>query len=293
MVTVEALEALDLLIWLGNGAQAGDLVHCNQSTVSRRVRQAQTCFNLSLRRAAGAWQLVGDPLLLGLERQVHQLSRLMGRQSLRLQAPFWSSEALLKDLPDAWIRNPVSSVGSAHHCLELLEQRVIDACLATLPERPAGDDPRFTCFDLFHSPIHLVTSPETPVSRITMPTREEIGSSCHIATFPFSPRPQKQFIRHFYKHHFQNHQFRTGNARVPRRNPQGDPVYFANSLMLKALGSLMPLETLAVDVPSHYVESLVVLREHRESPAVAELVDVLRRRMLELSRSEMQLTAIC
>jgi hypothetical protein len=40
------------------------------------------------------------------------------------------------------------------------------------------------------------------------------------------------------------------------------------------------------------VESLVVLREHREAPAVAELVEVLRRRIQQLSRAEPQLTAI-
>jgi ABC-type metal ion transport system substrate-binding protein len=54
----------------------------------------------------------------------------------------------------------------------------------------------------------------------------------------------------------------------------------------------MPLVTLEVSVPSHYVESLVVRQEHRESPAVAELVEVLRRRIQTLSRSETQLTAI-
>ena len=69
-------------------------------------------------------------------------------------------------------------------------------------------------------------------------------------------------------------------------------MYFANSLMLKVLGDRMPLVTLDVDVPSHYVESLVVLREHRETPAVAELVEVLRRRIQQLSRAEPQLTAI-
>ena len=287
MVTVETLEALDLLIWVGNGVQAGELACCNQSTVSRRIRQAQATFKLNLLRVAGAWQAVGDPLLLSLEREVHQLARFMGRQGLRLQAPIWSSEALLQDLPSGWIRNPLSALGSPHHCLELLEQRVIDACLATLPERPAGDDPRFACFDLFHSPIHLVTTADTALSLFAHPTREEIGSWGSITTFPFNPRPQQRFIRSFYAHHFRRDQpHRAG------RQAETHPVYFANSLMLKVLGDRMPLVTLDVDVPSHYVESLVVLREHRETPAVAELVEVLRRRIQQLSRAEPQLTAI-
>jgi lipopolysaccharide biosynthesis regulator YciM len=62
--------------------------------------------------------------------------------------------------------------------------------------------------------------------------------------------------------------------------------------MLKALGDRMPVSILEVAVPSHYVESLVVLHENQEEPAVAQLVEVLRRRILELSRSEAQLIAV-
>jgi hypothetical protein len=293
MVTVETLEALDLLIWLGNGVEAGELAGCNQSTVSRRIRQAQACFEINLHRVAGAWQLVGDPILIGLERQLHQRNRFLGRQALRLQAPFWSSDALLSDLPRSWVRNPVNTTGSPHHALALLEQRTVDACLATLPERPARDDTRFACFDLFHSPIHLVTGPDASVSRITKPTRAEIGERCHIATFPFNPRPQKLFIRSFFAHHFQPSRTVHTNRRAKRLKTE--PVYFANSLMLLALGARMPLISLDVTVPSHYVESLVVLHENRDEPAVAELVEVLRRRILDLSRlsrSKAELVAI-
>jgi hypothetical protein len=287
MVTEEALEALDLLIWLGNGTHAGELAHCNQSTVSRRVQQTLATFNLKLRRVSEAWQMTGDPRLLRLERQLHQRCRFLGRQALRLQAPYWSSDALFNNLPPHWISNPFSTLGSAHHCLDLLEQRVVDACLATLPERPASDDTRFAWFDLFQSPIHLVTSPEARVSRITQPSRAEIGTHCHIATFPFNPRAQKQFIRGFYAHHF-----RPARTRRRARHPDTDPVYFANSLMLKALADKIDVVRVKVAVPSHYVESLVVLHEHREEPAVAQLVELLRRQILELSRSESQLIAI-
>ena len=281
MVTVEALEALDLLIWLGNGIQAAQLAHCNQSTVSRRMRLARDGFRLKMRRINGTWQQQRVPLLLALERQVHQHSRFTGRKPLRLQAPFWSSEALLNELPKAWVRNPLTPVGSAHHCLDLLEQRLVDACVATLPERPAGDDPRFAVFDLFHSPIHLVTTRTSAMCRVSRPSREEIGSCCQIATFPFNPRPQKRFIHAFYDHHFP-----AGLA------AEREPVCFANSLMLRILGERMLVQILDVAVPSYYVESLVVLEEHRNSPAIAALLDHLRRRILELSRSEASLAAV-
>jgi hypothetical protein len=63
--------------------------------------------------------------------------------------------------------------------------------------------------------------------------------------------------------------------------------------MLKSLGDRMPVTILEVAVASHYVESLVVLlRKNREQPAVAQLVAVLRRRILQLSRSKAQLIAV-
>ena len=60
MVTVETLEALDLLIWLGSGALAGEGARCDQSTVSRRVRQAQSSFGLKLQRRGAQWHLSGN-----------------------------------------------------------------------------------------------------------------------------------------------------------------------------------------------------------------------------------------
>lgn len=115
---------------------------------SRMWRQIQAIINLKLQRVGGAWRMVGDPLLLRLERQLHQRSRFLGRQPLRLQAPHWSADALFQDLPPCWIGNPFSTEGSTHHCLDLLEQWVIDAGLATLRNgRPAMTPvlPAWTC----------------------------------------------------------------------------------------------------------------------------------------------------
>lgn len=62
--------------------------------------------------------------------------------------------------------------------------------------------------------------------------------------------------------------------------------------MLTTLGDTMNVSTLEVDVPAHYVESLVVLQENREDPAVAHLVEVLCAQILDLSRCEAQLIPI-
>lgn len=83
MVTADPFEAFDLLIWLGNGSHASALAHCNQSTLSRRVRQLQASLNL-----------------LRLEWHLHQRSRFRGRQPLRLQAPCRNGRpAVTPDLP--------------------------------------------------------------------------------------------------------------------------------------------------------------------------------------------------
>ena len=289
MVTVETLEALDLLIWLGSGGLAGDRARCSQSTVSRRVSQAQSSFGLKLRRRGPKWHLSGNSLLVRMEREVHQLNRIHGHNHhpLRLQAPAWSHDHLLKPLPHGWIINPSDGPGSPHHCLDLLKERVVDACLATLPERPSIDDHRFTSFDLYRSPIHLVTLANSRVIDISSPTRLDIGSCCQISTFPFNPSAQKLFIHNFFQHHFQ-----AGQSYDIAEKRQKEPVYFANSLMLKTLQSTLPVVELDVAVPSHYVESLVVLHDNRNAPAIAELVDTLRLRIQDVSRSEEKLTPL-
>ncbi len=63
MVSVEQLEALDLLLWdrSGNSASAHSL--CNQSSISRRVRSALKAFDLKLGRSHED-RLNGDECLL-------------------------------------------------------------------------------------------------------------------------------------------------------------------------------------------------------------------------------------
>lgn len=287
MVTVETLEALDLLIWLGNGALAAEQAYCNQSTVSRRVRQAEISFDLKLQRRGSQWHLSGNSLLVQMEREVHQLNRIHRNRPLRLHAPSWSHDQLLRTPPQGWIINPSDGPGSPHHCLDLLKTRVVDACLATLPERPSSDDHRFICFDLYRSPIHLVTLADSHVVDISNPTRLEIGSCCQISTFPFNPRVQKLFINNFFQHHFQPDQ-----AYAFAGQRQKEAVYFANSLMLTGLRPTLPVVELNIAVPSHYIESLVVLHDNRNAPAIAELVDTLRRRIQDVSRSEEKLTPL-
>lgn len=133
MVTEENLQALDYLIWLGNGRQAAEATGTHQSTISRRVNLVLSAFQLSMKRHQGRVLLHGlHRDLLTLERQVHQGRRLLGRQGLRLEveAEAWPWIQSLS-LPD-W------QLAHGDHLdrdgrIALLLDRAIDAWIGALP----------------------------------------------------------------------------------------------------------------------------------------------------------------
>jgi len=87
MVTEEQLEALDLLIWLGNGKLAGERQYCNPSSVSRRIASCLEILGVSLERRHGQYLLSESKDYLLLERELHQLLRLRAGARLRLASP--------------------------------------------------------------------------------------------------------------------------------------------------------------------------------------------------------------
>jgi hypothetical protein len=44
VVSLDELEAFDLMGWLANGDEAASLIYCNQSTISRRCQQVVKLF---------------------------------------------------------------------------------------------------------------------------------------------------------------------------------------------------------------------------------------------------------
>ena len=86
MISQHELESFDLLQWLGTGELAASQLCCNQATVSRQAHHVQATFGISLKRLpGGAYGMTGNDCLLRLERQVHQVARILGRRPLRLQ----------------------------------------------------------------------------------------------------------------------------------------------------------------------------------------------------------------
>lgn len=163
MVSLEELSALDLQIWLRNGQHAAGAARCNQSTICRRVERTLNGFGLSLARRDGEWILHGNPLLLAMERQVHQLARFLGQEPLRLEVGPLMAPLMAEPAPRGWLLGRNDAIGMI--CpLKLLRQRVIDAWLIdNTVDLPPQEDAQIARFDLCRYPLWLAASPDHPL----------------------------------------------------------------------------------------------------------------------------------
>jgi hypothetical protein len=165
VVSQEDLAGLDCLLWHGNGPRAASHLGCNQSTVSRRVQRCAEVFGLRLKRLQGEWCLSGrHSLLLTMEREIHQMSRLLGQGPLRLEGFPTGSRLLVKPPPPGWSIGPLDAVGTAPP-LALLRNRVIDAWITDAAEDlpPTLDFPA-TVWPLARQPITLLAHHRHPLA---------------------------------------------------------------------------------------------------------------------------------
>jgi DNA-binding transcriptional LysR family regulator len=159
------LDALDLLIWQRTGERAANLLFCHQSTISRRVRHCLQTLQLDLVRLQGEWELQGNGLLVELEREVHQLHRLLGGGPLRIEATYWAAEAFLQPLPAGWMPGVFDHVGMERP-LQLLRDRVIDAWIGSYqPDLPDANDPEWVVFDLCRMPVRVMADRAHPLAQ--------------------------------------------------------------------------------------------------------------------------------
>jgi hypothetical protein len=163
MVSLEELSALDLQIWLRNGQYAAGAARCNQSTICRRVERTLKGFGLSLARRGGEWTLYGNPLLLTMEREIHQLARFLGQEPLRLEVSPLMAPLVAEPIPRGWLLGRNDAIGMV--CpLRLLRQRVIDAWLIdNTMDLPPREDAEIARFDLGRYPLGLAASPDHPL----------------------------------------------------------------------------------------------------------------------------------
>ena len=93
MVSLDLLSSFDGMIWLQSGKKVGELFDQHQTTISRNQKKCAQVFGIKLQKISSNWQPQGESPLLQLERIVHQVARLQGKSSLRLDANQWLDSA--------------------------------------------------------------------------------------------------------------------------------------------------------------------------------------------------------
>lgn len=188
MVTQEELASLDFFIWHGTGPKAAAKMECNQSTISRRVRRCSEVFDLRLRRRQGEW-ITNSSLLLKMEREIHQLARLLGQNPLRVEGFPSGSDPLLQPPPPGWVIGPRDFIGTVSP-LTLLQDRVIDAWLTDaaddLPDEPEFP---FVVWPLGRQPVNVLSHPNHPLAGVS-----RLGIT-DLLRFPLPMLPAKGYPR--------------------------------------------------------------------------------------------------
>lgn len=281
MVSLEHLAALDLLLWLRSTERAAVVAGTNQSTISRRSRSAMDSFGVTIQRHADAWIDSGDPLLQ-LERQIHQRVRLMGRQPLRLEAPYWSRRRVLSNLPKGWCGNPAGSAWVCDNPLDLLRARVIDACVLTPTQiPPRGDD--LVVMDLHRSAIELTLFPRRRLSDLSGGWRrlQELGA-LQLRLLPFLPRSCRRRTEDWFAQLAGPAGPSTRGRRSGARQDDADlSVAFLTPEMREA--QELPWQVDDSITPFPYVERLVVLADLAAEPAVLRLQEHLQQSFAPLA----------
>ena len=162
MVELDALAALDALQWLGTGREVSRRLGISQATASRQAQKCLDLFGLALQRVDGEWYIAGDDSVLRLERRVHQTARWMGARPLRLEATYWSGPLLCTPTPARWILGLTNIVGVSRN-FQLVRDRIVDVCIAALPDRPAADDDELASLVLSSMPVNFVVNPGHPL----------------------------------------------------------------------------------------------------------------------------------
>jgi DNA-binding transcriptional LysR family regulator len=174
VIELDQLAALDCALWLGSGTAAAQLLHVNQSTVSRQVRSVLDLMDLEWAPQQGFPQVWGNSSLLQAERQVHQVARLKGFAPLRIAANYASGPWFLQDLPEGWVTGSFDLPGKERP-LQLLRDRVIDAWLCNYqPDLPDPDHPEWWVLDLLQEPLQLLAAPDHPLAGERRPSQGDL-----------------------------------------------------------------------------------------------------------------------
>ena len=275
MISLQELECFDLLQWLGTGELAASQLCCNQATVSRQAHHVQATFGISLKRLpGGSYGITGNDRLLRLERQVHQVARVLGRRPMRLHL-ITGKGHLAKRLPHGWCCNPPSRLEPRVDGAALLDSYVLDACIMQRPQVASLDPQRFCVIELLSSPLYLVSNGSHELSHEKGIKAADLASQTeliHLHVLPVATRLATERL------HASLIGEQTQAATHPKKAtyfaecPITEKVYYVNALGL----ALQDRVCIDFDVKYTTSDYLVILRENMEAPGIQLLLDELR-----------------
>lgn len=282
MVTLEQLEALDLLLWLRSGVEAASHAVCDQSSITRRVSGVLRAFGLQLRRGQ-EFQLLGDLTLLRLQRLVHQQARFFGHRLLRLEATHYIRDQLQVPPIQGW------ALGPCHHrgygaLLGLLQERIIDAWITSdLQDLP--DSPVYTVIPLWEWPGELVVNPYHPLAGERRLTRSDLDRFPSLI-LPFHLYPGLARVVHSKGFGQDGQLKRYDVGSWDGLTEDAATISYGSCLSLAADANLQSLDW---DLGLTGGEALILLAEWADQPAIAALLADLRGRQIKLQARYPQL----
>lgn len=289
MVELDQLMALDGLQWLGSGDEVARRYGISQATVSRSSHKVLKTFGLQLERQNGELELIGDQTLLRLEREVHQQARLAWRRPLRLEATYWSAPTLCDTLPAGWLLGRSNIVGVRRN-VQLLQDGVVDAWLAGLPDLPTAAEPDLTAVPLSRMPVFFTCAPGHPLLERETLTVDDI------AQFPTLALPSGSYP--LVEQELQAIGLWNDGVRMTRYRRdlwEGKAetelvVGYGTPLSMQISGGA--LRRLPLQLPFASGDALVVRRALVASPRIEQLLDHLRAKVSELAQRDDEIEPI-
>lgn len=283
MIGLDELDCLDYLIWLRTGDRVAKRLNLDQASVSRKARRAVAAFGLDVNKSAGEWDVVGDPTLLNLERQVHQDCRWKRDLPLRIDAQYYSGPLLLDQPPQGWLCGAFDFLDVAVP-LNLLRHGVVDVWIGGFPDVPDDDDVDFAVVHLDRLPTHLVVSPGHPLTRLGEAVTLEDVRQFPCLALPDGAFPQCQAALEglglwnsptaVRRYSYEAWEGRTADEVT---------VGYASAFSIK----LFPVQQviLPIEIPLTVGDSVVVPRRFADHPRFLALVAHLRQRLVEMAPS--------
>jgi hypothetical protein len=277
------LEPFDLLLWVGNGHQAGLISDHSQPTISRAAHHVTKSLGLNLRKIRGEWLVGGDTSVLASERSAQQAARFAARTNLRLEAGAISPRLLADPPPEGWILGRADAINQPRS-LSLLKQRVIDAWVcASSVDLPPQSLQALTVLELYRTPLRLVASPAHPLADTSRLRADDLASfpsvalednwyptsAAHLRTHGLWRDPRR--LSHHRSQHWEG------------RTADDLTLAYASPLTVARQSTLCDLD---FDLGLEQALGLVVLREHANHPSIQELHGLLQRRVAAPSRKK-------